>query len=97
MASAHLPLRDFDATFGFHEKAADDVHPINNGCTIVKPQTGCRHALRSSTRSAARGFRHANAGNPRCRTDDRLFPPPINGHLAMQGTRRSRHRQCRCR
>jgi len=31
MTSANPPLRDFDATFGFHEKAADDVHPINNG------------------------------------------------------------------
>ncbi|MCF1370756.1 hypothetical protein LH704_28860 [Burkholderia cenocepacia] len=41
MASAHPPLRDFDATFGFHEKAADHVQPAQQRLMI-------RRALRAS-------------------------------------------------
>ncbi|RQU44122.1 hypothetical protein DF142_08005 [Burkholderia cenocepacia] len=98
MASANPPLRDFDATFGFHEKTADHFHSAQQWLMI-------RHALRAShpignARLPARECRRMlrqHVGNRHCRTDDRLFPLPINGHLAMQGTRHSRHRQCRCR
>ncbi|WP_240463115.1 hypothetical protein [Burkholderia cenocepacia] len=41
LASAHPPLRDFDATFRFHEKPRITSIQRNNGWMI-------RHALRSS-------------------------------------------------
>ncbi|WP_249182167.1 hypothetical protein [Burkholderia cenocepacia] len=41
MASANVPLRDFDATFRFHEKPRITSIRRNNGWMI-------RHALRSS-------------------------------------------------
>ncbi|MCA8232584.1 hypothetical protein [Burkholderia cenocepacia] len=83
MASANLPLRDFDATFGFHEKPWITSIRRNNGWMI-------RYALRAShpignVRLPARKYRRMlrqHAGNRHCRTDDRLFALPINGHLA---------------